>query len=53
MCKFLCCGNYKYHCNICGYPTNEINKLHAHGLQAHSAIIKKYLVEYTDFNEMY
>jgi len=44
--------NYKYYCNICGYPTNDINKLHAHGLRAHSFLMRKHLVEYDDFDNM-
>ena len=37
---------YKYHCNICGYPTDDINKLHLHGLCSHPDIMNRHLIEY-------
>ncbi len=42
--KFFSCG-YKYHCNICGYPTNDINILHAHGLKTHADIMQTHLLK--------
>lgn len=30
---------HKYHCNICGYPTDDINKLYAHGVNSHQEIM--------------
>ena len=32
---------YKYHCNVCGYPTDDINQLYSHGINSHSDIIYK------------
>jgi len=42
---------YKYHCNICGYPTNDINKLHAHGLSSHTDIMKKHLIVNDNYSD--
>ncbi len=30
---------HKYHCNICGYPTDDINKLYTHGINSHQEIM--------------
>ncbi len=35
---------HKYHCNICGYPTNDINKLYAHGIKSHQEIMHSKLL---------
>ncbi len=37
---------YKYHCNICGYPTDVINKLYAHGINSHKEIMHSKLLGY-------
>ena len=32
---------YKFHCNICGYPTDDINNLHSHGTHKHPDIMRQ------------
>ena len=34
----------KYHCNICGYPTDDINKLYTHGINSHQEIMHAILL---------
>ena len=36
---FFC--RYKFHCNICGYSTDDINNLHSHGLHKHPDIMRQ------------
>ena len=35
---------HKYHCNFCGYPTDDINILYTHGITSHKEIIHSKLL---------
>lgn len=35
---------YEYHCNICGYPTNDVNQLYTHGINSHQELLHTQLI---------
>ncbi len=39
---------YKFHCKICGFPTDDIINLHTHVVNKHPDIMRKHLLGIDD-----